>query len=677
MPQPDIAPDIAASILAELQQQTDQVSSQGLAQRRFDLHAYLRNWMAMSMSNRRSNYENKWNRWRRNARNIYDPALLARKEQWQNAMFVPITMQNKEIIKSTLYRTLINELPYSVRNRPSGSLDEALNIRTLILRELELSGFEVSANDFFDDVLTYGTGFMKFYQYQKWSKRARREKQLEPLTPQVLAQMQQGYQPKVVGFKKKAPEKVLVYDGLMAEYVSIWDMFFEDNAKTIQGGSCAQRYNLNFQQIIDGIREGYFFADAYYKLKDIHESASPPIDRQEEWADLNLSVIEVPKVNNYKNHTCYEWWGLLPQKWVFVRDDDQHLITNLEELVPAKCVFTNEALLSVDPNEDYKGENPYESTGYIHYPGMIYHIGIGEMLEQLQESINEDTNQRKDNVQLILNRMFAILERSIVSRADLISRPGGAIRIKSNSADDVNKAIAWIDTPDVTRSAYEETINTERFSQQLTAANQVMAGGQGVPKSRDITSTKGGLALIKQSSNDRISYYAMVIESDFLKKVIKKAYSIIYNNITPEKLQKVLGPQKAQQFILRSPEDVENDYYFEPEGVFSTMNQPIRISQWQAFRDQFKGAPFFNDIEMAQVLAKAIELPEMDKIIVPPVDPMSGKQIPFQLMQQLSIIAQAQSGNFQPPHGEGKAGEKGTKPKLPSSKAGKNEPIQT
>lgn len=651
-------------------------ASQEVKQRRYDCHQYLRQWLRTSMSYRKANYEDKWNRWRRNARNIYDPQARARKERWQNTMFVPISMQNKEIIKGQLYRTLISGLPYSLSPRPSGSMDESNDIKTLVLREMERSKFEIAANDAFDDLTTYGTLFMKIYHTIKKAKRSQRIPQVQPPSLEQMAQLQQTGQPlQPTSYQRMPAQDTIVYKGVVAYHVSIWDMFFANNVHTLQGSPVCQRYSLTLQEVIDGVTGKYFFPESYDQLKDVGEDPNPPEDKQPEWSDLYKSVIRTPKTKFAIPHVCYEWWGLLPKKWVYLREEELNLVDNPEELVPAKVVFANEVLLAVDENEDYAAENPYITAGYLHCPGEIYHIGPTEMCEQLQYAINEDTNQRRDNVQLILNRMGVILERALVSKADLISRPGGMIRIKSNSSDDVAKAFQWADTPDVTQSSYMETQNEERFAQSLSGA-QVVAAGGGQVKAKDVTQTKGGMQILKQSTMDRFTYYAMVIEADFVTSAIKKFYSTIYSHIQPQDVAQVLGQDKASRFILRTPEEIENDYHFDPQGVFSTINQPIRISQWQAFRDQYKGAPFFNDIEMSLILGTAIELPELEKIIVPPRDPMTGQPIPFQMMQQMAMVAQVTSGQMQPPEGPGKAGESARKPQMQAVKASSRSPQQ-
>lgn len=641
-----------------------------LRARSAELHAYLRGWLASSMAARRANYEDNWNRWRRNARNIYDPARKARKERWQSTMFVPISMQTKEVIKSQLYRSLIAGLPYSLKPLPSGSQDEATAIKTLLLRELRKARIELAANDVFDDVTTYGVGFLKMFWDSRTRKRSRRVPEYPSPSLEGIAQIQAGAPlPQPLAYNKGSPEDVVVFNGISTWHVSVWDIFFADRAKDLSGPVC-QRYRLSYQEILDGARKGWYFQDAAWVLRDVREPNQAPLDRQQEEADLHKSQLPVPRQLNEKQHTVYEYWGLLPQKFVFIRPDEISLITDPEELIPAKALFTAEALLDIAENPDEDSSNPYIKAGYLRVPGTVYDIGIMEMIEQLQDDTNETTNQRKDNVNLILNRMGAILESSIVSKADLVSRPGGFVRIKRGSSDDVSKAITWMQVQDVTQSSYLETAHNERFAQELTGATRVMIGTAG-SQAKDVTQTKGGMEIVRQSSSDRLIYYAMLIEADFITALIKRAYALIYANTDPQTIARILGPL-MQFFRMRLPEEIEQDYVWEPEGVFSAMHQPVRIAQWQAFRDQYNGAPFFDDLEMSRILARAIELPDQDKVLVPMRDPQTGQIIPFQMMQQMSLLAQRMTAMPLPPEGPGKVGARKAAPTIPTSKVGEH-----
>ena len=665
-----MAGDAMAMALAEQQQAEAQAAFDAdLARRKLELHNHLRQWLGKAMMHRRANYEHKWDRWRRNANSIYDPAKAARKENWQSKMFVPLTLQNKEIIKSNLYRTLVAGLPYSIAPYPSGDHDQAQSIKDLVLREMRRSQFELAANDVIDDITIYGTGFFKRAYVTERQKRRVRVPVLDT-SDQAMIGAEAGQPPPVIGYESQIQERE-TYRGIKAWAVSIWDLFLEEGWSDVKTAKLAHRRRVTYQEIVDGVRAGYYFPEAAQALRDIDEDASqPPPDRQGQASDRGLSAISTPKTDYQRNHTVYEFYGPLPQKWVYCRPEDQHLITDPDELVPAKCVFNATALCSVDENEEYDGTTPFEASTYIHRPGEGYGMGIGEMLEQIQDDQNETTNQRKDNVAIILNRMGVILESAIVSRADLVSKPGGFTRIKKGAVDDVRKAMMWSDTPDVTQSSYAETANNERFSQELTAATRFSAGGGG--GARDLTQTKGGMEIIEANSNERFTYYAMVIELMFMAQTLRSFYTLIYANIQPQDVLNVLGPERAMSFRLMTPEEVDQDYAWIPEGVFRAMRQPLRISQMQAFRDQYAGAPFFDDFAMASTIAKAIELPNQDKILQPIRDPLTGKVIPFQMMQNIMLAQGADPGA-----GPGKAVAADTKPRINDKKASKNAPTES
>lgn len=646
---------------------------QDLLRRKNELHSYLKEWQAKAMSHRRANYEDKWNRWRRNASSIYDPAKKARKESWQSTVFIPISLQNKEIIKSNLHRTLISGLPYNVKPRPSGDEDQGRSIKDLTIREMQRSRFELVANDVLDDVTTYGTGFFKRVWVKTTQKRRVRAPRYDTSYEAIARAEQMGVPLEPVGYDSVAEDRE-VYRGVKAWFVSIWDIFLPEGAADIKETSVSHRVQVRYQDIVDGVNRGYYFPESAAALRNIEEDESQPKqDQQAKASDEALASIPTPKTAYSKKHTLYEFWGLLPSKWVYLKPEDQALIEDPEQLIPAKALFCPEALLSCDENESYDGLPPFEAPTYIHKPGSVYGMGPLEMIEQVQDDINETSNQRKDNVNIILNRMFAILEQGIVSKADLVSRPGGGIRIKKGATDDVRKALMWQETPDVTRSSYIETDNDERFAQELTGATRVTIGSGG-SYARDVTQTKGGMEILRTSANERFTYYAMLIEQSFVSQAIRAYYTLVYDNIEPADIVNILGPERAVRFRLMSPDEVDRDYHWAPEGVFSTMHQPIRIAQWQAFRDQYRDSIFFNDYGMAETLARAIELPNEDRILVPLRDPQTGEVFDFAEIQQAKIMAAAQAARGAALQGgaPGVRGSPETKPRIPVRKPGQN-----
>ena len=637
---PALPPELVDTIRAELESQGQQDFLADIEARKSELHAHLKRWLARCMIKRRAEKEDKWNRYRRNSKSIYDPAKSAEKEAWQSKVFIPISLQQKEIIKAQLHKTIIQGLPYSMKPRPSGTLEQASSIKELLLRELQRCRFESKSDNVFDDVTTYGVGFMKWAWVNEEERRSVRQPTYEPMSIEVLQRAQLGVEPRIVGYERVMTTR-LVYRGIRAWWVSIWDLFFDTDASDFDTCPKAHRVRLSFQEILNNIREGFYFQESASKIKDTQENKSLDEDKQEMRADEHKIDESVPSSRNERQITGYEYFGKLPKKWVYLRPEEQHLVDDPEELVPAKAVFCAEALFDVAENERYDGRSPFSRAVYIDVPGSIYGMGIMEMLEQIQDDLNEGANQRKDNVSLILNRMFAILEKAIVSPKDLVSRPGGGIRIKSTSTDDVRKGIMWLDTPDVTKSSYQETLDSERFAQELTGATRVTIGSGG-QDTGDITDTYGGMQILRNIANERLGYHAAMIESGFITSILKSFYAEIYANITPDELIRILGPERVSTFQLLTPEEVEQDYQYAPEGVFSNVYKPSRTPQWLAFREAFKGNPWFNDLAMAQQIAAAIDLPQAHDIIVPIKDPLTGEEIPFEQIQQMNLAAQAQ-----------------------------------
>lgn len=628
-----LVPESLAKAISDMElEKSRNETIRDLEVRKSELHEHLKKSLAVLMQQRRATYENRWNRWRRNARSIYDPEKRSLKQDWQSAMFVPLSMMHKEIIKGSLYRTLVAGLPINIDHRPSGSKEQADMIRELTLREMERGKLEIKANDVFEDVCTYGTGVLKHAYVEETQPRTVRMPKYEDLTPDVQARAQAGIPQRVIGYIRQ-PQERIVYRGIRYWWVSIWDVFFPQQATDIKKTQVFQRFSMSYQDVLDGVRRGWYFPEAELKLKNVVEGELPPEDKQQEASDLLLSSISPKRVNNDKQHTAYEFWGLLPKKWVYLRQDEQDLVDDPDQLVPAKGLFTTEALLDCAENEKYDGSNPFEAATFIHQGGSIYGIGPMEMLEQIQDDINETSNQRKDNVQLILNRMFAILESAIVSKADLVSRPGGGIRLKGQ---DVRQAFAWLDAPDVTRSSYEETLHDERFAQEVLGSTRVTIGSGGA-ESKDITDTYGGLELLRTISNERLGYYAMLVEAEFLSQVIRGSYIDIYDSVNPDDVVKVLGEERASKFQLLTPEEVDNDYRLSPQGVFASVFRPQKKAAWRAFREMFKGNIWFNDIEIAKVIGQADEVPNLEKIIVPVKDPQSGQEVPFDVIQQMAM----------------------------------------
>jgi len=107
--------------------------------------------------------------------------------------------------------------------------------------------------------------------------------------------------------------------------------------------------------------------------------------------------------------------------------------------------------------------------------------------------INDVTNQRLDNVKLVLNKRYAIRRGSNIDLGALQRNvPGGGVLM-----DDVNRDYAIMPTPDVTQSSYVEQ---DRLSVEADELLGTFSQGS-VQSNRTLNETVGGMDLMNSSAN--------------------------------------------------------------------------------------------------------------------------------------------------------------------------------
>lgn len=623
------------------------MDSKGLIeQRQQEALTYCQNFYRKSWDWRSTRMHERWNRCDRNYHAIYDPTRAANKEPWQSQMFIDITFQNVEIITGQIYKTMMApQPPIQTAAGPAGDELQARLIQDIVDYELRKSQFAIAFYDALKEAVKYGSGFVKLYWDRVEDMRLRRmpvqqtpDEVLQGAPPESLMGQAPLPQPGIKGFQMQ-PTQVLLKNQLCARYIHIRDIFPEPN--TVNWDKLIHRDKLSYGEIVRYIQAGQFL-DVRDKLQDVTEGEKFEIDIQDIKQERGYFEIHRDMPRNEKRHTIWELHNYIPRKWVQfdMPDGDQ-----AEELVPGKImVASGIALLSSEINAQFDGECPVLKFDYIR-TGETYGKGIPEVLFDDQDEINESGNLGIDNMNLILNKMIVVLDNAMVNPdQDLVSKPGGEIRLKGN-VEDVRKALMPLEFPDLAHSFFEHRFNLERMVQEKTGANRVTIGSSG--QTKDSNQTLGGMELLKQMFNERVASYGMVIESNFFVRVAERIYGLIYQNLQPEDLKPILGEEPIQigttpappppmprpgmpplpqlppqplivprfmAFAFPPPEVVANSYRFKPMGIFSLENKVIKSAQ---LMDWFKTFMMVaNPVEAARYAAQIIGLgDEVDKLV--------------------------------------------------------------
>lgn len=630
-----------------------------VAQRKQELLTYMRDFYKKSWDWRAPRMHYKWNRCDRNYHAIYEPGRIAGKEEWQSAMFVDITFQNVEIIVSKIFKTMMAPTPpIQTAAGPAGDELQARLIQDVVDYELRKSQFAVSFYDALKEAVKYGSGFVKLYWDRVEDVRLRRmpvrqspQEVLQGAPQESIMGQAPMPQPGIKGFEMQ-PAQVLLKNQLCARYVHIRDIFPEPN--TVTWKKLIHRDKLSYGEIVAYIKAGQFI-DCRADLQDLTEGDKFELDTQDIKNERGYFEIHRDVPRNEKRHTIWELYNQIPRKWLEsgfgMPDGDE-----AEELVPAKVMAASGvAVVSSKVNTEFDGECAVLKFDYIR-TGESYGKGIPEILFDDQDEINESENLGIDNMNLILNKMTVIIENALVNPGqDLVSKPGGEIRLKS-MVDDVRKAVMPLDFPDLAHSFFEHRFNLERMVQEKTGANRVTLGSSGSVK--DSNQTLGGMELLSQMFNERVAAQGMVMEESFILLVAERIYGLIYQNLQPEDLKAILGEEPVQigmtpappppppppgmpqlpqlpaqplmvprymAFAFVPPEVVANSYRFKPMGIFSLENKVVKSAQFMDWVKVFQ--PVLNLSEAAKYAAQINGTSdEVDKIVLPM--PMLGPGMP-------------------------------------------------
>ena len=189
--------------------------------------------------------------------------------------------------------------------------------------------------------------------------------------------------------------------------------------------------------------------------------------------------------------------------WTFISLGDEHIVTEPER-VTDKFVHR---------------KRPFALSQYDPEAFRVYSDGIPEMFKGLQAEMNAIRNQRRDNVNIILNKNLLVKRGSGIQLASLINSRPNAITMGDRIGEE---DVRYIPTPDVTGSSYRE--------EEIAAADIEESSGQsrntmGVNAPDRQTATASA---ISASSAGEIESY---IIKGFIEGLVRPLLEMFYDNV--------------------------------------------------------------------------------------------------------------------------------------------------
>jgi hypothetical protein len=281
------------------------------------------------------------------------------------------------------------------------------------------------------------------------------------------------------------------------------------------------------------------------------------------------------------------------------------------------------------PNPFAHKKKPFVEFKYINNPHEFYGIGIPEITEHLQIELNTIRNQRIDNVNFELNKMFTVKRYANINPKSLVWRPGGIIPV-----DDHND-IQPLEVNHVTANAYNEESIVKSDIKEVTGTVDVI---RGMITSSRTTATEA--ATIADNATQRLKF----IIRGFAHSFIRLSRMIIQLNqqfIDTERYIRVFDDYNKLSFIKLAPMDIQGEFDLTVENVIT---EPLasRINRRAQLVEIYKvlaNNPYVNIKELTRMILSFYNINNVDKLFVDTPQPVTGQQ-------QQSTIQQAMDANL-------------------------------
>ena len=350
---------------------------------------------------------------------------------------------------------------------------------------------------------------------------------------------------------------------------------------------------LNF---LDQLDEGQIYLESEEELEALQGGSHLERGREQRLASIDISdsmpnVFSGSKDWGLKKNTEFE----ILHYW----EDNRHaMLINRQ-----KCVYDG-------PSPYWRHrKKPFVSFSYDRLPNEFYGMSAVQIISDLQEEENSIHNQRTDNVNFILNKMWKVRRGADIDESELVSQPHGIIYM--DRMDDVQE----MDMKDVAASGFNQQNIVASAAENAVAASPIMQGAQS-SKSQTATET------MKQTGNAglRFDVKIQLFKSLDLKRM---AYLMDMNNqqfINEDRMVK-LGEGDAIKWRNINPGELIGEFDYRPAGsnIDPSANKEIRreqLTHMMQFMMQ-AGIPFVDYHELIKEWLQSFDIENSEKFILP------------------------------------------------------------
>ena len=509
----------------------------------------------------RSPYEERWLRWYKLYRSYTE-----KKDTGAN-LFIPYTFSIVETVLPRLIATIFASRPYiGVLPVNQTSVETAKMHELLLDYQLtqRINTIEV-ASMWIKEALMYGTSFLKtMWRYEtRWIK--------QPSSSMNLFGVPVGNELEEI--------ETVIYDDPDVVHVDLWDLFIDPEATSIDDAEYVIHRVYRTKEYL----KKQAAAGLYTNLEGI-ESTYTTSD-SEISADERLGAVGLSRTKKQDDRIeLLEYWT----------DDRVIVVANRSQII------RNEE------NPYWHCKKPFIRIVDHLVPHELYGIGEIEPIEYLQYELNDTRNQRMDNVNLIINRMWKVLSNSEINPEQLVSRPGGVIVV-----DDMAE-IEPLPVEDVTASAYAEEVEIKRDIDRTMGVYNYARG-----ETTDRRETATTASILSNAANERFEMKVRLMEDMGLRRLGLMLIQLNQQYIDRERVIRIVG-EDGVYFQTVTPEDITGEFDVMPIGstVEPIVNKDTRLAQLLNLYSNIKDSPYIDQAAFLKRVLEVADIKDTERLIV-------------------------------------------------------------
>lgn len=546
-------------------------------------------------------------------------------EPVKSNLFIPRTYQIIDTIRARMLMALFKNRPYiefvpipsqQVRLSLQQSEDKAEIASALLDEQLNKNDIVAKFYDYLTSMLVFPAGVMGVGWKYEEDYVKRKVPEPEIIQTQYGAQYTGNYVYEV----RESIETV--WDD--NEFVNIDYFDFWPDPKGSNLDDCRGVFQREFAtrddilqrlNFLDRLDEGIIYLQSVQELEKLRGVINLERGRERRLSEVGINddMPEIFKNSNDERLNKNGEYELL-HYW----EDNRHAILVNRE----KCIYDG-------PSPYWRHrKKPFITSSYDRLPNQFYGMSAVQILNDLQEEENTIHNQRSDNVNFIINKMWKVRRGADIDKSQLVSEPAGVLEV--DRMDDVEE----FGMKDVAASSFHQQNFISQIMENTLATPPVIRGAS---SSGDQTATE----TLKQSNNASLRFDVKI--QLFRSLDIKRmAYLADMNNqqfINSNRLVR-LGTGQAMQWRNINPGEFIGERDYRPAGanVDPAANKQARreqLTQMMQFLLQSK-VPFVNLYKLIEEWLQAFDIKNAEKFILPQEQAKQQMQMMMAAQQQAS-----------------------------------------